>query len=106
VLVTHLHGDHFGGLPFLVLDAQHRAEWTDTHLDVADDADLFLCEAYVRAKEVPYHLTFERVRAERDRFGAERVAVTHMREDVLSGLPDLLDGTGIEAVEDGTTFDL
>ena len=26
VIVTHLHGDHFGGIPFLVLDAQcgHR----------------------------------------------------------------------------------
>lgn len=24
VVVSHLHGDHFGGLPFLVLDAQFR----------------------------------------------------------------------------------
>ena len=24
MLVSHLHGDHFGGLPFLILDAQFR----------------------------------------------------------------------------------
>jgi len=29
VLITHLHGDHFGGLPFLVLDAQFRRRTHD-----------------------------------------------------------------------------
>jgi ribonuclease BN (tRNA processing enzyme) len=29
VLVTHLHGDHFGGIPFLVLDGQFRRRTGD-----------------------------------------------------------------------------
>jgi ribonuclease BN (tRNA processing enzyme) len=29
VLVSHLHGDHFGGLPFLILDGQFRRRGTD-----------------------------------------------------------------------------
>jgi ribonuclease BN (tRNA processing enzyme) len=29
VLVSHLHGDHFGGLPFLVLDGQFRRRTED-----------------------------------------------------------------------------
>jgi ribonuclease BN (tRNA processing enzyme) len=28
ILVTHLHGDHFGGIPFLILDAQHVSKRT------------------------------------------------------------------------------
>ncbi len=39
ILITHLHGDHFGGLPFWLLDAQlnHRRS---TPLELAGHADL------------------------------------------------------------------
>jgi ribonuclease BN (tRNA processing enzyme) len=34
VLISHLHGDHFGGLPFLLLDAQFVSRRT-TPLTIA-----------------------------------------------------------------------
>jgi ribonuclease BN (tRNA processing enzyme) len=40
VVISHLHGDHFGGLPFLILDGQlmltHMSEDMLRHLDQAD----------------------------------------------------------------------
>lgn len=183
VLVTHLHGDHFGGLPFLILDGQfsrrtrplvvagppglaerlprtmealypgsstverrfavdlvelpERIEsavgpfratafsvdhasgapsyalrllaggavvacsgdtaWTDTLLEAAAGADLFVCEAYSYERAVRYHLPYTALRAHRDRLGCRRLLLTHPSPDLLAHRADLTD----ELAEDG-----
>jgi len=188
VLVTHLHGDHFGGLPFLVLDAQFArrerpllvagppglrervtqamevlfpgsaqterrfrldflelpertatrvgaatltayavrhasgapayalrvacggrvvsysgdTEWTDTLVEVADGADLFICEAYFFDKAVRYHLAYSTLRANRARLRCRRLILTHLSADMLARLAEVdeqvaADGLTLEA---------
>ena len=177
VVVSHLHGDHFAGLPFLILDGQFRrrtrplriagppglaerlraamevlfpgsssasrrfdvevlelaagtstslgpavvtavevvhasgapayalrlryggkivaysgdTEWTDALLQVAADADLFICEAYFFDKPVKYHMSFRALEDNRRRLGCRRLVLTHLSEDMLgrSLAPDL-----------------
>lgn len=173
VVLTHLHGDHFGGLPFLVLDGQFRRRsepltiagppgtrerveaamellfpgslaaprrfelefveldfeaatavggasvhaipveqpqtpacalrveyggraitytgdtaWTDSLLDLTAGADLLIAEAYFFDREVPYHLSYATLLANRDRLGAKRVVLTHMSPDMLARQPE------------------
>jgi ribonuclease BN (tRNA processing enzyme) len=169
ILVSHLHGDHFGGIPFLVLDGQfsgrerplliagppgiqHRIEqamdvlfpgsvrasrrfsvdfvelaertpttvgttvvtaypvehpcgappyalrseyggkhiaysgdsgWTDTLIDVADRADVFVCEAYFYEKKIKYHLDYQTLRQNRHRIHSPQILLTHMSHDML-----------------------
>src|SRR5512147_3132392 len=160
VFLTHLHGDHFGGLPFFILDAQlvsrrtrplsiagpagteqriHAAqevlfpgssqvqqrypidyiewangrpaqiaglkitpyqvvhasgapayalrveyegkvitysgdsEWTDALIAVAQDADLFICEAYYFDKQMKYHLDYRTLMAHRHALSCKRL---------------------------------
>jgi ribonuclease BN (tRNA processing enzyme) len=188
VLLSHLHGDHFGGLPFLVLDGQfsrrartlHVAgppgvetrigeamevlfpgssrvtrafaleflelperretrvqdlavtaypvvhasgapafalrvtaggkvigysgdtEWTESLVEAARGADVFVCEAYFFEKRVKYHLDWRTVMEHRHRLDCRRLILTHMSEDMLRRLP--LDG--VECAEDGLTVTL
>jgi ribonuclease BN (tRNA processing enzyme) len=187
VLLSHLHGDHFGGLPFLVLDGQfarrerplviagppktrERVEaameafypgstgvrrrfpvtfaelephtptqvgpvrvtaypadhasgapsyalrvaadgscvaysgdtaWTDELVACADDADLFVCEAYFRDKPIPFHLSLDRLVAEAGRLTCRRIVLTHMSADMLAATD-----VPFERAEDGLTVRL
>jgi len=187
IILSHLHGDHFGGLPFLILDAAFIScrsrplivagppgtekrlrettdamfpgiwttprrctlqfieledgrtttvagaavtpyrvihdsgapafalrvasggrtvaysgdtAWTDRLIDAARDVDLFLCEASSYETPIPNHLTYQTVAANRDRFGARRLVLTHMGDDVLARRSEL----ALEAADDGQLF--
>ena len=57
ILVTHLHGDHFGGLPFLLSDAHYRARRT---LPLTLAGPPGLAERLDRAREALYPSSTER----------------------------------------------
>ncbi len=188
VVISHLHGDHFGGLPFLILDAQFgrrtrpltiagppgierrvgeamevffpgsfgierkfgvgfveledrrpRAigpftvtpytvvhpsgappfalrvavqglvvaysgdtEWTESLVEAARGADLFVCEAYFFDKQVKYHLDYRTLLAARARLDCRRLMLTHMSADMLARLGEV----EAEWAEDGKTVEL
>jgi ribonuclease BN (tRNA processing enzyme) len=186
IILSHLHGDHFGGIPFLVLDGQfnrrteplrvigppgvrerveatmealipgssktpqrfavefhefeHRVTssvgpvtvtpflvdhacgappfavrvryggktivysgdtaWTESLIDAARGADLFVCEAYFFDKSIPFHLDFRTLASHRSRIECGRIVLTHMSRDMLGHLDDAR-AVGFECAHDG-----
>lgn len=170
ILVSHLHGDHFAGIPFVVLDGQlaHRTRpltivgpsdlearvratmvsmypgfateplrfpmrfaeigdgdelsvdgisvrawsvphdplsnplalrlrvggseiaysgdsaWTPTLTEVADRADLFICEAQTLTPKARIHVSYAEVLAHRGELRAKRIVLTHLGADVIA----------------------
>ena len=188
VVLSHLHGDHFGGLPWLILDGQFArrsrplviagppetearfrqafealypgapdaarpfetrvvelferqpravgpavvttfrvvhtpathphalrieyggkviaysgdTEWTDALLEVADGADLFVCECQEYERSVPGHLSYRALSDRRGELGCRRLVVTHMGDEMLARVGEL----DVEAAKDGLVIEV
>jgi ribonuclease BN (tRNA processing enzyme) len=92
VAVTPFAADHSSGAPSLALRLETNGRsiafsgdtaWTDTLIDAARGADLFVCEASFRGRKVTGHMDLDDLVARLDTIGAARVYLTHMGEAVL-----------------------
>lgn len=59
----------------------------------ADGADVFICEAYYRDKQIPYHLSYRTLREHRAELRCKRLLLTHMSQDMLGQLDSIEDET-------------
>lgn len=73
-------------------------EWTDTLVEVASGADVFVCEANFFEKQVPGHIDYRTLAARRKELDCKRIVITHMGTEMLAHL----DQIEIETAEDGT----
>ncbi|MEY9243194.1 ribonuclease BN (tRNA processing enzyme) [Bradyrhizobium elkanii] len=91
-----VHGESGG--PFLayrvgaegrIISYSADTEWTDALIPAAQDADLFIAEAYMYEKTVKNHLSLKTLEAHLPAINAKRVVLTHMSDDVLGRIDDL-----------------
>ncbi|MDT3686931.1 MAG: MBL fold metallo-hydrolase [Pseudorhodoplanes sp.] len=72
-------------------------EWTDTLINAAQGADLFVCECYTFEKPRKSHMSLSVLRQHLAAINAKRVMLTHLSEDMLSQR----DKVDLDIAEDG-----
>jgi ribonuclease BN (tRNA processing enzyme) len=85
-----------------VLAFSGDTQWTDALIDVAREADLFICEAYMRDKSVAGHMALSLLEKHLDRIRPKRLILTHMSNDMLARRAEL----AFETAEDGMTVEI
>jgi ribonuclease BN (tRNA processing enzyme) len=111
LLVTAYGVEHASGAPAYALRVacggeviaySGDTEWTDTLLEAAHGADLFVCEAYTFDRKLTYHLDYQTLLAHRQDLDCRRLLMTHLSDDMLGRLAAL----DIEAAADGKVITL
>lgn len=74
------------------------ATWGDELVELADGADLFICEATNFAKDDAAHVSYATLLKNRARLRCERMVLTHLGSQTIARLGEL----EIEHAEDGT----
>lgn len=85
-----------------VLAVSGDTRWTDALPELAAGADLFVCECYAVAGEMPVHLTYEVLQPKLPSLGARRVILTHMGADMIAAGSEI----AVERAYDGLTVAL
>jgi ribonuclease BN (tRNA processing enzyme) len=62
-------------------------EWTEGLCDIANGADLFICEAYTYERQRRGHMSLRTLESHRDQLTCRRLLLTHMSNDMLTRLP-------------------
>lgn len=78
------------------------SEWTDSLVEVAAGADVFICECNSWEKPIPGHLDYRTLREMRPQLDCRRLIVTHLGPDMLAHL----DGIEFEAAADGMVVEV
>jgi ribonuclease BN (tRNA processing enzyme) len=76
--------------------------WTEELPARTQDADLFLCECTFFESRNDTHLDYPRIMENRSRFGAKRILLTHLGQEVL----DRKDEVAFEMANDGLVIEL
>jgi ribonuclease BN (tRNA processing enzyme) len=77
-------------------------EWTDALIDIGHEADLFICEAYMRDKPVKTHMVLSALEKRLGQIRPKRLVLTHMSTDMLARRAEL----PYETAEDGMIVEL
>ncbi|MGZ4182948.1 MAG: MBL fold metallo-hydrolase [Solirubrobacteraceae bacterium] len=108
-LITPFEVRHGSGAPSYALRVEYAGkviaysgdtEWTDALIDVAKDADAFVCECNSYDRRAPGHLDYVTLMEKRSQLRCERLVITHMSDDMLGHLGD----ADLEAAADGAVI--
>ncbi len=77
-------------------------EWTEDLAKIGRDADLLIAESYFYHKPIKWHLNYPVLHEHMDDFGAKRVILTHMSEEMLAHADEVPE----TCAEDGMVVDL
>ena len=77
-------------------------EWTESLVDAARQADLFICECSHFEPRAPFHLDYRGLVRRKDRLECRRLILTHLGADML----ERLDSLDMECAEDGMSLKL
>jgi len=109
--ITPFEVRHSSGAPSYALRVQYGGqviaysgdtEWTDALIDVADGADLFVCECNFYDLKAPGHLNYVTLADKRPQINCARLVLTHMSEQMLGRLGEV----EFETAADGAVISL